>query len=67
MKSKHPTAICDFILVFLPGFGGAIASLALFTMMLPVEIFHMKLKRQHRELTEYELAPIVYNPRDYKY
>eukprot|EP00092_Neocalanus_flemingeri_P021594 GFUD01023424.1.p1 GENE.GFUD01023424.1~~GFUD01023424.1.p1 ORF type:complete len:184 (-),score=41.95 GFUD01023424.1:667-1218(-) len=49
------------------GFGGAITSLALFTLMLPVEMFHMKLKRQHRELTEYEMAPFEYNPRDYKY
>ena len=43
------------------------ASLLLFTLMVPVEMFHLKLKRQHRELTEYELAPIVYNPNNYKY
>jgi len=49
------------------GSGGAMASLILFTLMIPVQMFHRKLKRQHRELTEYELAPIVYNPRDYKY
>ena len=49
------------------GFGGAIASFALFTLMVPVKVFHMKLKKQHRELTEYELAPIVYNPSEYKY
>eukprot|EP00090_Calanus_glacialis_P046621 TRINITY_DN9239_c0_g1_i1.p1 TRINITY_DN9239_c0_g1~~TRINITY_DN9239_c0_g1_i1.p1 ORF type:complete len:182 (-),score=27.41 TRINITY_DN9239_c0_g1_i1:434-979(-) len=49
------------------GFGGAMASLLLFTLMVPVEMFHLKLKRQHRELTEYELAPIVYNPNNYKY
>jgi len=49
------------------GFGGALATLGLFLVMVPVQMFHIKLKRQHRELTEYELAPTVYNPRDYKY
>jgi len=49
------------------GFGGAITSLLLFLLMIPIHLFHHKLKRQHRELTEYELAPVVYNPRDYKY
>lgn len=44
------------------GFGGALASVILLVVLMPVGVFHSKLKKRHRELTEpsYELAPNQY-------
>ena len=49
------------------GYGGAIASFVLLSSMIPVQIFHSKLKKEHRRLTEfeYELAPPEYS--QYRY
>ena len=49
------------------GLGGAAASLLIILFILPVVSFNMKLKRQLRELTEYEFAPVTYNPANYHY
>jgi len=58
---------CDLPDAQYVGFGGALVCLLIILLSLPVMSFHSKLKRQHRELTEYELAPVVYNPGNYKY
>jgi len=58
---------CDLPEAKYVGLGGAISSLALILLLLPVASFHLKLKRQLRELTEYEFAPVIYNPANYKY
>ena len=49
------------------GYIGAIASFVLLSSMIPVQIFHSKLKKEHRRLTEfeYELAPPEYS--QYRY
>ena len=49
------------------GYGAAIASLVLLSTVVPVQIFHSKLKKEHRRLTEfeYELAPPEYS--QYRY
>merc|ERR1712048_702269 len=45
------------------GYGAAIASLVLLSTVVPVQIFHSKLKKEHRRLTEfeYELTPPEYS------
>ena len=45
------------------GYGGAISSLVLLITVIPVQIFHSKLKKERRRLTEfeYELAPPDYS------
>ena len=49
------------------GYGAAIASLVLLSTVVPVQIFHSKLKKEHSRLTEfeYELAPPEYS--QYRY
>ena len=52
---------------FLTGFGGAVGTLVLSILIMPVIAFHMKLKRESRELTDYELSPVMYDSRHLAY
>jgi len=58
---------CDLPEAKYIGLGGAASSLVLILLMIPVCSLHLKLKRQLRELTEFDFAPVVYNPAHYKY
>jgi len=49
------------------GFGGAVGTLVLSILIMPVIAFHMKLKRESRELTDYELSPVMYDSRHLAY
>lgn len=66
-QGMRPCYWCDLPEAKYFGLGGAAASLVIILLILPVISFNMKLKRQLRELTQYEFAPVVYNPANYHY
>ncbi len=47
------------------GYGGALSSIGLIILIIPVIKFHIKLKRHLREMTQsmsqYDFAPVMYN------
>ena len=51
--------------VIITGYGGALSSIGLIILIIPVIKFHIKLKRHLREMTQsmsqYDFAPVMYN------